>query len=288
MTSRGYITVGEGSSWRSSGLPAKLLMSMMMMIPMLSPYTSATIQMIGFSPADGFTIGAPNAMNILCSYATTNFISFRLMQNNNSVVEMQYNQISERFETTKNEKDFRCTLTRSPLNSGMVSCKKWNLTCKDVASYRCLLSDTDISNPELLKVKSSIKSLALAENDFRMSRTATFKCTAYAALPFPEEIVFQWTVTNSRKEVVNEDRVKVWGSDKCYTEVTSSYKYAVRFDSFASPSIISCTVFNQTRTNDVNPPMPKESVDASAGLQYRKWVLVVNLILLLLTVSISC
>ncbi|CAI9737159.1 Hypothetical predicted protein [Octopus vulgaris] len=285
--SRGYTNVGEGS-WRSSGLPAKLLMPMMMTILMLSPYTSAIVQIASFSPADGFTIGVPNMMSIVCSYTTTNLTSFSLIQNNNSVVEMQYNQNSGFFQTITNEKAFVCTLTQFSSNSGVVKCFKRNLNCEDVGEYRCLLSETDISNPEILKVKPSIKSLVLAENDFQMSRMATFKCTANVPWPNPwEEVVFRWTLIRNGRNVVTEDRARVWGSDKCYTEVTSSYKHVVHFDSFSSHSIISCTVFNQTRTRNIDTPMPKESADASSGIQYYKWVLVANLILVLLVVTIS-
>ncbi|XP_014783809.1 uncharacterized protein LOC106878948 [Octopus bimaculoides] len=285
MMSCGYITVAEGT-WGSSRLSAKLLMSMMVMIVMMSPYTSASIEMTNLSPADGFTIGEGKTMNIVCSYYTNNLVWFRLMRNSTSVVEMQYNQSFGVFETKMYEKDFSCTFMRYSSNSGVFKCWKKNLNCKDVGLYSCWLRDGDISSIKFLKVKSSIKSLALAENDFQMSRTATFKCTANVALPFPGVVVFQWRLTNGRNEIVKEDRLNVWHSNKCYGEVTSFYRYNVQYDDFTHRSAVSCTVFNQTHTEIIDPPIIIAS-SAPAGILYSKWILVVNLILLLVAVAIS-
>ncbi|XP_036355359.1 uncharacterized protein LOC115229977 isoform X2 [Octopus sinensis] len=252
MMSSGYLTVAEGS-WGSSRLPRKLLMSVMLMIVMMYSYTSAYVEIISYSPADGFTVGREDTLDISCLYKTNNPDWFKLKRNYTIIAEIENNEIK------MHDNDFSCTLNQLISDFGVVNCRKKNLNCQDVGLYSCWLKDGDHSSMRFLRVKPSIKSFVLAENDFQMSRMATFKCTANVPWPNPwEEVVFRWTLIRNGRNVVTEDRARVWGSDKCYTEVTSSYKHVVHFDSFSSHSIISCTVFNQTRTRNIDPPMPRD------------------------------
>ncbi|XP_014783817.1 uncharacterized protein LOC106878954 [Octopus bimaculoides] len=161
MTSRGYITVGGGSSWRSSGLPNRLLMSMMLMIMITFSYTQDSIEMTSLTPADGFTIGGGNTMNITCSYNMRNFLKFKVVKNNSTVVEMQYSISNMVFQIVQT-RGFDCTFPGTG-TSDLVNCWKSNLTCDDVASYTCS-TNTVTSSPKSLKVKSSIKNMTRVDS----------------------------------------------------------------------------------------------------------------------------
>ncbi|XP_036366565.1 uncharacterized protein LOC118766833 isoform X2 [Octopus sinensis] len=284
MMSRGYINVGEGS-WRSLGLPAKLLLSMMM-IAMMYSYTSAEVE-ITLSPAHGFAIGDSTEMQISCHFNATDFHSFSLHQNGTVVSKMEHDNHTGKYIVT-NAKDFYCSNPKTKWGHSMVDCWKRNLNCHDATSYRCSVNDTHVSSPASLKVKSSLHSLEHVHNhDAAMKHVDVFNCTAHVALPSQNEVVFHWKVMHGFQMTSEKwDKVNVWGSDTCYANVTSSYHHHLGHDHSANPTTIACTVFQETRTKVVNQPH-MGFPSAASGMLYTKWILVVNLILLFLVAAIS-
>ncbi|CAI9737148.1 Hypothetical predicted protein [Octopus vulgaris] len=255
MMSRGYVVLGE-LTWRSSRLPSQLLMSMMVMTVMMFSGTSAVFPNVQLEPADGFAVGKPTIMNITCQYSTKDFKSFILLQNGTTVVKMVRAKASRDFVAEIKKKDFDCMIPRPDQNSGVVNCLKRNLNCKDATSYRCSLSDKDVSASMVLKVKSSLHSLEHVHNHAAaMKHADVFNCTARAAVPTASEVVFHWKVMHGFQMTSEKwDKVNVWGSDKCYANVTSSYHHHLGHDHSINPTVISCTVFQETRAIVVNQP----------------------------------
>ncbi|CAI9737158.1 Hypothetical predicted protein [Octopus vulgaris] len=151
MMSSGYLTVAEGS-WGSSRLPRKLLMSVMLMIVMMYSYTSAYVEIISYSPADGFTVGREDTLDISCLYNTNNPDWFTFRRNYTVIAKIEYNERSNIFEIKMRDNDFSCTLNQLFSEFGVVNCRKKNLNRQDVGSYSCWLKDGDHSSIKFLTV----------------------------------------------------------------------------------------------------------------------------------------
>ncbi|CAI9737157.1 Hypothetical predicted protein [Octopus vulgaris] len=157
MMSSGYLTVAEGS-WGSSRLPRKLLMSVMLMIVMMYSYTSAYVDIISYLPADGFTVGREDTLDISCLYKTNNPDWFTFKRNDTIIAGIEYNERFNIFEIKMHDNDFSCTLNQLFSEFGVVNCRKKNLNCQDVGLYSCWLEDGDHSSMRFVRVTSSAPS----------------------------------------------------------------------------------------------------------------------------------
>ncbi|XP_014783813.1 uncharacterized protein LOC106878952 [Octopus bimaculoides] len=300
--SLGCVSVGEWT-WSSFRQPSRLLMTMMtimLMIVMMSPYTSAFIEITNLSPANGFGIGEPTKMNITCEYNTNSFNSFSLLRDGVAVVEMEDSSIAKGFVTKKKEKDFGCNVPAPSSKSGAVHCWKANLDCRDVAVYKCSLSSLDISNEKPLKAKSSIKSVIRVDPQLEKNNTSMFKCTANVALPYTSFVKFLWKIKPENRPNMIEQEISaaVPDSTNCFVEAATIYRHQYKLSDRAD---VSCTVFKQTITevfDALTTPITTTTTKkptttttrrpvSGSGVQFSKWVLIINLILLLLDVAVS-
>ncbi|XP_014788999.1 uncharacterized protein LOC106882739 [Octopus bimaculoides] len=121
----------------------------------------------------------------------------------------------------------------------------------------------------------------------KWSNDSGYLCVANAVLPQKNDVAFQWEIGRYFTDKTDDrvEAVTVPAFDKCYTEISSFYPC----NSLKNPgsyTSVKCTVFNQTRTRSVYT-WTKDRCNTGSGVQFSKWVLIINLILLLLDVAIS-
>ncbi|XP_014790218.2 uncharacterized protein LOC106883640 [Octopus bimaculoides] len=188
-------------------------------------------------------------MEITCSYVIANLIMFKLMQNNSSVVKIEYNKIKTAFLIKSTKNNFKCDL---PIGE-KVKCWKDNLQCEDEAQYECQ-TNSPTSSPKFLKAKSYIKSLQDPYPFPAENQISTFRCDANAAKS-ETVVIFKWTVKHGNNADGEEtiDRVQVSSRSSCITPVQSDYKYNVTIKD-SSNTTITCTVFSESLSKTISIP----------------------------------
>ncbi|CAI9737160.1 Hypothetical predicted protein [Octopus vulgaris] len=202
---------------------------------------------------------------------------------------MEFNKTKNHFITLKKINTFFCySPSLSPGSDyGEVECWKNKLNCSDATSYQCSLNDSDVSSPKYLEAVSSVKRLVYFDRRNKWSNDSGYLCEANAVLPEKKDVTFQWEIGRYYTDKTDDrvESVTVPALDKCYTEISSFYPC----NSLKNPgsyTFVKCTVFQQTREVSVYS-WTKLRCNTGSVTQFSKWVLVINLIILLLAVAIS-
>ncbi|XP_052830971.1 uncharacterized protein LOC128250269 isoform X2 [Octopus bimaculoides] len=179
-----------------------------------------SIYVVEMTPAEGIEVGKTINISITCLLVLKNLLDFKLQQNGNTVVHIQYSRIIHGYRKLNTSNGFDCDLPVA--NIDYITCWKHKPTCNDVAAYSCKTFNA-VSKKKVFKAKSTLESLQIAEGfDEQGRKVKHFRCVATIGAPFQSGGTFVWMVSNHNGAFDIFTPEDITRTSSCYS-LTSTY-----------------------------------------------------------------
>ncbi|XP_052830970.1 uncharacterized protein LOC128250269 isoform X1 [Octopus bimaculoides] len=200
-----------------------------------------SIYVVEMTPAEGIEVGKTINISITCLLVLKNLLDFKLQQNGNTVVHIQYSRIIHGYRKLNTSNGFDCDLPVA--NIDYITCWKHKPTCNDVAAYSCKTFNA-VSKKKVFKAKSTLESLQIVKGvKVKGRQVRTFRCVANVGAPFKSHVSFVWIVTKHGKTYNVTKNETMPNTSSCYSRVSSDYTFTPQAKDVSGTSITCKTNF---------------------------------------------